>query len=127
MDRVFTLRNVPVYNGYTNDRLDDGIYFTYNTSKNRLTVNGQFDVDDVMFTNMATGTVTHQFPKEHFFYNTLRVQLANAHEQLIVRWLKATPERYAAFIIEYAPHFVVTLSHSMVSTSALQMARKSVQ
>ena len=127
-DQVFHLRNVPVYNDYTNDRLAVGIYFTYSNRRSRLTVNGDFEVNDIIMHNMDMGTVTHQFPKREFFYHTLQVKIANAHEQLVVRWLKATEERHAAFVLEStAPYFDVTLSHSMASTSALRMARRRVQ
>ncbi len=127
-DRVFNLRNVPVYNGYTDDTLEVGIYFTYNNETDRLTVNGKFDVNDIIMNNRETGTVTRQFPKREFFYITLQMQIANAHEQPIVHWLEATSERYAAFIIEStAPRFIITLSYSMVPSFALRMARKSVR
>ena len=127
-DQVFHLRNVPVYNDYTNDRLADGIYFTYNNRRSRLTVNGNFEVYDIIMHNMDMGTVTDQFPKREFFYHTLQVQIANAHEHLVVRWLKATEERDAAFVLESnAPYLDVTLSHSMASTSALRMARRRVR
>ena len=127
-DQVVTFRNVPVYNGYTNDKLEDGIFFTYNLHSRRLTVNGRFDVKNIIMHNMETGTVTHQFPKLQFFYHFLQERLENAHEQVVVRWLKATRERCAAFIIEStAPPFVVTLSYSMVPSFALQLARNRVQ
>ncbi len=122
MSRAFILGNVTVYDGDTGDRLYDGLDFTFDDGADRLTIKEQYDVNDIMFTNLETGAVTHEFPKRDFFY-ILLLRLAYAENPPRVCWFRATPARFGSFRIEFEPFFVVSLAHRMVSSTPLRMAR----